>query len=378
MKILIVKTSSLGDIVHAFPILPYLKAKFPEAQIDWVVEKPYAELARAHPLINQVFAIQTKRWRAAPFSRASWCEVKSFWKEVRREAYDVIFDLQGNLKSGIVTGMVKSANKVGFGSTSAPEWLNTLFTNRRFNPRPGQNIRADYQSLVQSYYGDSLALHHPLVENPHLDRAKAPELSDRIKSAIEEGSVALRVSEADQKAIEQILLAPEIQQGMKVMVCPGSAWLNKQVSVECLIDFLSEMTAYYRGCYLLAWGSAEEKVTAQMLHEHFPSNSLVMEKVSLAALQNLMGHVDLVVAMDSLPLHLAATTNTPTFSVFGASSSIKYKPEGERHLTFQGACPYGRTFVKRCPILRTCPTGACIKDIKGKMLIQVIKSKGFI
>lgn len=344
MKILIVKTSALGDIVQTFPVLVYLKARFPEATIDWVVEKQHAELVRAHPLVNQVFLVQTKQWRSAPFSRNSWHQLKAFCQELRQQTYDVVFDLQGNLKSGLVTALAKAVHKVGFDRKSAPERLNTLFTNRRYNPPNGQNIRSDYMFIVRRYYQD-----------PTVDDQK---------------SVLLQISDDEWKAITNILKDPALEKGTKVMVCPGSAWPNKQVSFQCLVDFLKEVTAQCQGCYLFAWGSLEEKEFAKKLHEHFPTNSFVMERVSLPALQNLMGHVDLVVAMDSLPLHLAATTHTPTFSVFGASSADKYKPEGKRHFAFQGLCPYGRTFVKRCPVLRTCPTGSCIKDIQGETLFE--------
>ena len=69
--------------------------------------------------------------------------------------------------------------------------------------------------------------------------------------------------------------------------------------------------------------------------------------------------------MDSLPLHLAGTSGTATFSVFGASSAQKYKPLGIAHQAVQGVCPYGKVFERRCPVLRTCPTGLCIKSILG-------------
>jgi heptosyltransferase-1 len=86
-----------------------------------------------------------------------------------------------------------------------------------------------------------------------------------------------------------------------------------------------------------------------------------------------MDSVDLVVAMDSLPLHLAGTTKVKTFSVFGASLASKFKPAGKKHLTLQGHCPYGRVFEKRCPILRTCPTGACIRSLTGKAVFNAFK-----
>lgn len=106
------------------------------------------------------------------------------------------------------------------------------------------------------------------------------------------------------------------------------------------------------------------------MSDAFFKNSDVVDRLSLPALQNLMAHVDLVITMDSLPLHLAGTTMIPTYSFFGASSANKYKPLGKQSGTYQGICPYDRQFEKRCPILRTCKTGACIKNLEGSQLFE--------
>ena len=120
----------------------------------------------------------------------------------------------------------------------------------------------------------------------------------------------------------------------------------------------------------MIWGNPTEKEIAEELVVALPQQCSLINKVSLPSLQNLMTQVDLVLAMDSLPLHLAGTTTTPTYSIFGASSANKYKPVGERHEAFQGSCPYGKKFERRCNILRKCKTGACIKQLEGRQLFD--------
>jgi heptosyltransferase-1 len=159
-----------------------------------------------------------------------------------------------------------------------------------------------------------------------------------------------------------------------VVVCPGSAWRNKQLTPATLEAFLTLLHAHIKCHYLFVWGSQEEKGMAEKLQKEFTGNSQIVDKMSLPMLQNLMAMSDLVIAMDSLPLHLSGTTKTPSFSVFGASSAAKYKPLGTHHHSFQGSCPYGRSFVKRCPILRTCPTGACIRDLQAQELFDSFHS----
>ncbi|WP_068468027.1 lipopolysaccharide heptosyltransferase I [Candidatus Protochlamydia phocaeensis] len=343
MKILIIKTSSLGDIIHAFPVLQYLKSRHPQAQIDWVVEQPFVELVQAHPSLHQAWSVNTKKWRKGFWKKDVWQDIRYFVQQIRQQTYDVAIDLQGNTKSGLILAFVKSAKKIGFGSKSVPEWPNLLFTNQRYNPPPRQNIREDYLFLAQSILGDFKA---------------------------ERKGVQLKIEPSWQVKLEAILAHEQIQNGMQIMVCPGSNWTNKQLPKETLKAFLQQILDKCSGRFLFVWGSPAEKDMGEYLAAHFPDHSLIVDRLPLPALQNLMARMDAVIAMDSLPLHLAGTTPTPTYGIFGASSSHKYKPLGGNHGAFQGSCPFNQSFEKRCPLLRTCSTGNCIKDIDAARLFQ--------
>lgn len=316
MKFLIVKTSSLGDILHAFPVVQYIKDCCPEAQIDWVAESQCAELVQSHPEINNVFLVETKSWRKGKKLKAFW----TFKKALQLNTYDAVFDLQGNIKSGLITFLTKSARKIGFGKKSVPEWPNLLFTHIQVDPPAGRTIREDYLALAQSFFG----------------KETAPFRGGQLNKSLE-----------------------------KILVCPGSAWPNKQMDTRALIDFLKKISDSH---FYLIWGNETEKEVALTIQKEVPST--VLDKMTLTQLQNFIGKMDLVIAMDSLPLHLSATTNTPTYSVFGPSWGLKYKPPGEKHGFYQGSCPYGKTFEKRCPILRTCKTGLCMKSISGEALFE--------
>lgn len=113
MKILIIKTSSLGDIIHAFPVVAAAKKKHPQAQIDWVVESAFAELIEAHPQVNRVIKIDTKKWRKNPLKKSTWQEIEEAIGQIRSEVYDVILDLQGNIKSGIFTALANGPLESG-------------------------------------------------------------------------------------------------------------------------------------------------------------------------------------------------------------------------------------------------------------------------
>lgn len=349
MRFLIVKTSALGDIIHAFSALAYLRKRFPKPdhQIDWAVEKPFAELVRAHPEVDETLTIQTKDWRKG----LNLKELLHFRRHLRRVEYDAVFDLQANFKSGFfVTLQAKSPNKIGFDFRTVHEWPNAFFTNRRFNPPPGKNIREDYLSIVAQYFQEN----------------EAPAVNLQVQ---------LKVSHEQQAKVQEILSHPLLQNRAKVMVCPGSAWKNKQMPSDGLINLLSDLQKKSPCAFLFIWGNSEERIQAADLQKHFHETSLVVDRLSIPALQNLMSAMDLVVSMDSLPLHLAGTTGRPTLGVFGPSSSQKYQPCGSQHFAFQGSCPYKKEFPMRCKILRTCSTGLCMQQLNGHEVFESFNNR---
>ncbi len=329
-RYLIIKTSSLGDIVHTIPVVSYLKACEPDCQIDWVAEKVGAELLKALPLVDRVLTINTKKWRSHPFSPSTWKEFSSFIRQLREYSYDMVFDLQGNVKSGIFTCFSKAGIKGGFGKTTVPEWPNLWFTNKQVNPPAGLNITEDYLYVVSRLLGR--------------------------ECPVEVAPVTFNVTQ------QEILMVDTLLEGGKtcVLLAPGSAWENKKASEAQLIDLLNQQPKEAR--IFLLWGSEQEFLVCQNIAP-ICSNASILPKLTLAGVQYLMSKMDLVISMDSLPLHLAAITGVPTLSFFGPSNGKKYAPKGAQHRFIQGSCPYGEVFEKRCRKLRSCPTGSCIKNL---------------
>lgn len=318
MKFLIVKSSSLGDIIHAFKALAYLRYKCPYAQIDWVVEKPCKTLVERHPMVDRVHIIDTKLWR------------KKWWKKsgFKLPDYDFVFDLQGNLKSAWILSKVSAKLKIGFGLKSVAEWPNWFFTNQRVNPLAGQNIQDDYLAVVRSFFNDE----KPFEQTPFL--FDLDEQEQQMVDAIDRGCV---------------------------LVCPSAAWKNKELPDDALIKELKNLNA---PCQFI-WGNKQEKKRVEMLCAQIKS-SCVLPHLNLPTLQHLMERASLVVSMDSLPLHLCGTTSTPTLSFFGPSMAKKYLPQGKQHVFFQGSCPFNQAFEKRCPKLRTCQSADCINALKSR------------
>lgn len=347
MKILIIKASALGDIVHAFPAVGFIKEQFPDAVIDWVVEKPFASLVASHPAVSNVLPIDTKIWRKGIFSSKVREEILESLSAIREKHYDVVFDLQANMKSGLITALSRGDVKVGYTWRGVSEWPNLLCTNCRIAVPKGISVREDYLFLVQSYFKSIEPFHKPAI---------------------------LNLTKDEEWELTKLLQGCQSKEKPLVLVCHGSNWKNKQVSLDALSEFLILLQNHLKCYFLFAWGNAKEKLEAIQLKQSF-EDSEVLERTNLSVLQHLMAKMHLVIAMDSLPLHLAATTSVPTFSVFGASLAARYAPTGSQNHSFQGKCPYGRKFATRCPILRTCATGACIRSLSGQELFDAYLKK---
>lgn len=325
-RILIVKTSALGDIVQTFFAVDRLKITYPEIVVDWVVESSCAALLQVYPHVHRTISVDTKGWRKSPFSCKTWREVRAYVEQVRSCEYETVLDLQGNIKSGVLTALARSNQKVGWGGSSLPEWPNALFTHRRVNPPSRYSARERYRFFLEAVFG---ALR------------KEPET-----------------------------VRPPLKKEACFLVAPGSRWENKKLALDCWVGLLHRMAERLEGRFLLIWGTESEKLECIAIQRQLPHCAEVLEYFSIPQLPELFRRVDGFLGVDSFLLHFAAYLGVPTYSIFGASSSAQYAPVGPQHQTVQGSCPYGKKFEKRCPLLRTCITGDCMKKWNPEVLYR--------
>ncbi len=342
MNFLIVKTSSIGDIIQTFPVVEYLKSKDPACHIDWIVEEEYASLVQSHPDIAHVYTLSTRRWRRNLLKRKSYQELSRLLTALKKTSYDVVFDLQGNTKSAFLTQVAQGARKVGFGWNSSPEWPNYFVTRERFEVSPELPIQRRYLSVVQQFFKD---------DEPFSMKGV------RLQLTLQE---------------EQELELYKRKQPC-VMVAFASRWDNKCLSLDTLTQFLKQVHAQENCFFYFVSGSAAEKKIADQLSSLFPE-SIALRGLSFPLWQRVMCQMDLVISVDSAALALCGTTSTPSFSFFGPTQGSVYKPIGSHHRHFQGVCPYNEKFSARCPRLRTCRTGACLKSADPEAVITLFSA----
>ena len=124
-EILFIKTSSLGDVVHHMPAVADARRSLPDARLSWVVEEPYAALARLHPGIDEVIPVASRRWRAQLHRSETWSEIARFGRAIRERDYDAVIDSQGLLRTALITKAARGVRH-GYDTASIREPLASL------------------------------------------------------------------------------------------------------------------------------------------------------------------------------------------------------------------------------------------------------------
>lgn len=131
MRILLVKTSSLGDVIHNLPVVSDLRRAFPEAKIDWCVEESFAEIPRLHADVSDVIPVAIRRWRKSLGKLQTWKEIRVFRKRISAVRYDAILDTQGLIKSGVI-GRLARGTRYGYAAEVAREPFAARFYDKTF------------------------------------------------------------------------------------------------------------------------------------------------------------------------------------------------------------------------------------------------------
>ncbi|MER8376617.1 lipopolysaccharide heptosyltransferase I [Mesorhizobium sp. M1406] len=302
MKVLIVKTSSMGDVIHTFPAVEDTSLNRPDVTFDWCVEEAFAGIVGLHPAIDRIHTVAIRRWRKALFDGGTWFEAAALRRTLRDCRYDLVIDAQGLLKSALVARQA-GAPIAGFDRSSAREPSATLFYDVTYAvPR---NLHAIERT--RRLFG--LALGYQ------------PDLS-RLDSGIVPPAGTL----ADITGKTAFLLHGTSREDKK---WPIQDWIETaRLFVE---RGLTPVTT---------WSNDREKAVAEAIAKAVPS-TLVVPKSSLADIAAIIGRSTLVIGADTGLTHLASAFGLPTVAVFLATEPGLTGPRGPYASTLL-AVPGGR------------------------------------
>ena len=281
MKVCVIKTSSMGDVIHTLPALTDAQKAIPNLSIDWVVEENFAEIPRWHSAVNRVIPIALRRWRKAPFSIQTRNEWKNYRTLLQAENYDVVIDAQGLIKSALCATRFAQGVKHGYDRQSIREPLASFFYDKKYAISYQQHA----VERIRQLFAQSLGYELPQVQGDYgIARHFLHQTSE--KNYV----VFIHSTTRADKHWEE------------------SEWKKLIEKITALSD-----------CEIhLPWGNEQEKARAERLTQAH-SNVIVLPKLTLTELAKQLANAKAVVSVDTGLAHLTAALDKPNITLYGAT-----------------------------------------------------------
>ena len=350
-RILLIKLSGLGDVVHTLPVLVKLRARYPNAQIDWLITPENAEIVRCHPALSNVvlferrdFSKRGHRWRAL-------LAFLDLLKQMRRAKYDLVIDLHGQARSAFFALVSGAPARIGFDrpawSISGHGWRGAregswiAYTHRL--PIPTLDVHAIDRYL---WVGQLLGLDH----NP-------PDLTIHLSS---------QTARNVQRLLEEHGVPPS---KALVVLVPGTAWETKHWTIEGFADvarqFLDE------GFAVALAGTKRDEARCRQIAAAASGACDLSGKTTAAELAALIERSEICVTNDSGAMHIAASLGKPMVTVFGPTNPVRigpyHRPESVVRLDLPcSPCNYRR--LSQCPF-----DHACMKQLTSAMVVGRVR-----
>jgi len=280
MRLLLVKTSSLGDVVHNLPVVSDLRRAFPDAAIDWCVEEAFADIPRLHPEVADVIPVAIRRWRRKLLHAATWHEIGDFRRRLRSRHYDAVLDTQGLVKSALITWQAYG-ERFGYAAEVAREPLAARAYDRTFVIPPNAH------AVERNRWLAAAAFDLP-VDSPLSYGIVTPELEQPWLGTGRYAVMLTATSRADK-------LWPEAD-----WIVVGKAFTERGIVP------------------VFPSGNPAERDRAERLAAAIP-DAIAAPRLSLRELAALLGGAQLTLGVDTGLVHLSAALGTPTIAIYTAT-----------------------------------------------------------
>lgn len=353
MKVLIIKLSAFGDIIHSLSVIDCFREYSGKNNIDvelhWLVEKKWSPILKNHRGIDKLIISNTKEWRKSIFSSETRKELFAFWKDLRQEKYDLVIDINGLLRSAILARLTRAKNRIGFSEDSdfCREKYCSWFLDNTYNVPWGHVIDQTVGLLERA-----LEIEMPGVVNPVLPPHEA-------------GTVKAR------KMLEQNNLEP----GRFAVIAAGGGWETKLLDVRSVAAFCDRVSSYGITPVLTYYGDEEGK-RAKEISSIAVSDVRELSNLPVDIFIEIMRLSRLVIGPDTGTVHAASAVKTPTVSYYGPSSGDYSGPRRKTDRVVQISPECGPCFKRRCE------KGLCsglevdkVLDAIDDQLEQIIKTE---
>ena len=325
-KIVVIKPSSLGDIVHSLPFLNVLRDSFPKAEIHWIIARGLEGLLEGHPMINKLWIINKDDWKRIKGAGATIKELRSLFKSLKAERYDIVIDLQGLLRSGILAKATGAPVRIGF--KEAREGSRIFYTH---TVKAGKDVHA-----VDRYL----------------------EMAKFLGCDTSEVKFPFPLSFTSQLSPFSFQLPDKY-----AVIVPGARWETKRWHPERFGELASMLSIRS----VIVGGESDIDIAGIVVKNSGSNAVSIVGKTNLKELIEIMRNARFVVTNDSGPMHIAAALNVPVFAIFGPTNPLRTGPYGKSHVIIRKGLECSPCYRKKCKGIK------CMEMTGAKEVADIIR-----
>ncbi len=335
MKILIVKPSSLGDVVQAVPVLRSIKRHLPASEVFGWIDAGLAPLLEGDPDLDGVVLFERRRWRHPRY----WGELLRSLLWVRRQQFDCVLDLQSLARTGAVAWLANAGLTIGL-------------------DEPREGARGFYDHIVRraSFYTHAVDWYLavlPLLQVPAV--LEFPWLPERPRVAT------------------ALLRKWPVERARWLAIQPGARWINKRWPLDHYLELLKKLTASGLPHHFVVLGSQQDAPLGASLQQALPERCLNLTgQTSLPEMVEWIRLCDLMVTNDTGPMHVAAALGKPVVAIFGPTEPRRTGPYGQVEHALRLAFPCPPCLRKACTKKETCE---CLRALPPAQLIDAVQRR---
>lgn len=339
-SILIIKLSAIGDVVHTLPLLEILRKNFPESRIDWLIEEEAGRIIDYHSCVDHVIVSRRKSWQKRIFRISEIPdvarEIGRFLNRLRSAKYELVIDLQGLFKSGLLTGLSKGERKIA--STGGKEASRLFLTEKPYPVNYSEHAIERYLKVI-GYLG----------------------------CRMDSWEGAIPVRESDKKPIDLFFRKNNIQDQRAIAINPMARWKTKLWEPD-KFSLLADRLQKELSCRIIFTGSKDDRPHVSNILDQTKNGPFNLAgRTSLKELAYLYSKCRVLISTDTGPMHMAAAMGCPVVAIFGPTAPWRTGPYGKGHKIIRKEMDCSPCFKKECRDI------TCMRDITVERVFESVK-----
>lgn len=311
-NVLVIRLSSIGDIVHALPAVSALGETYPEAEITWVIERRYAVLLEGNPFVRRIIPLDTLGWRKRFASAQTLREIAAATRALRERRYDAVIDFQGLIKTALISWMCRSRRRIGYAKFVHREPGAGLFYTEEAPVAEGIHVIQENLALIERLGARASTWRFPLPRNANDEQYAESRLSGM---------------------------------GDFILVSPGGGWMAKRWPLDSYAALLARINlgGEFAGLASVLTGSPAEEPTIRKILETAGNQRAYYIPATLGQYIALARRARLFIGGDTGPMHLAAALGTPVLAIMGPTDTVRNGPFSPDDIALSNNAPVNHT-----------------------------------